>query len=598
MLEIVQQTNDLDDYLKVLFEGETGYVYCATGDPTLDLEDKDYWKKVYFEWPSDKELIKAFVARESIAKNVYIAPALFSAPKSRKEFVKGSFVAWVDFDGHLPDNLDGIPAPSLVVESSDPQNKKQHWYWRLENFQTDIKSIERLNRGLAYKLDADVSGWDANQVLRPPMSRNHKYGNPQPVSLLSVTPYAVNSTAFGSIPEAPTIPVEFNVSDLLDQALIVASYQWSKQAFNLYRTLKPKDRSAALMQLAYFGAEMGMQDAEIFTLLYQADSRWRKFAGRPDRVRRLNDIIAKARIKHPYSFETHATDLKVFGLRDFLATEIHVEWVVPNFLESSGQMLLTAKPGIGKSRFTLAFFVHMALGKKFLHYDISQTQKLIYFSLEMGHAQLLYFLEKMAKSLTPDELEMLQTNLLVVPLGEALYLDRRAGQSMVEKVLTDHDPDGYAFDSLSRTTPETVNDEAGIKLILDWDAATRNRRNMFSWYIHHNRKATTGNKKPKSLDDVLGATVIAANTTGVYTLWSNDPQNKSLDVICVKQRLAEMEKTYIVSSNSDMTYGERSVLGDESFEISPDDALGLGGSSAPGMGEQPPDPSFKPNLGF
>lgn len=609
MLEVVQKSDDLKEYLGLLFGDETGFVYTATGNPQLSKDHDDYWKKYYFEWPKERDLAIAHLKKAAITHNTYVAPALFSVPKSKKEFVKGSYVAWVDLDGKIPKELNGSPAPSMIVESSNPENKKQHWYWRLENFVTDIKQIERLNRGLAYLLDADVSGWDVNQVLRPPATRNHKYGTPQPVSLLSLTPYAINPSAFGGIPEPPSIPVEFNVSDLQDANLIVASYQWSKQAFNLYRSLPQnithkEGRSGALMQLAYFGAEMGMADAEIFTILYHADERWQKFAGRPDRVRRLNDIIAKARVKHPYSLAvTGISELAVFGLKDFLATDIKVEWVVPGFLETSGQLMLTAKSGIGKSRFSLRFFIAMALGKPFLHYDISVPRKLIYFSLEMGHAQLLYFLEKMAKSCTPEELEMLQENLLLVPLGEALYLGKRAGQELVEKVLTEHEPDGYAFDSLSRMTPETVNDDAAIKQVLDWDASVRNRRKMFSWFIHHNRKANAGNKKPKTLDDVMGATVIVANTTGVYTLWSNDPQNKSVDVICVKQRLAEMERTYVISSDIDMGYSERSVLNSEAFEVSAQETLGLGApdpsetvSEAPGDDNNPPNGPI--NLGL
>lgn len=581
MLEAVQATDDLKEFLGLLFGEEPGFVYVATGNPKLDKEEKEYWKQYFFEWPIQEQQILEFLNKSAIELNTYIAPALFSAPNAHKEFVKGSHVVWVDFD-NIPNDLHGAPSPSMVVESSNTTNKKQHWYWRLESFNTDIKDIERLNRGLAYLLDADISGWDANQVLRPPTTRNHKYGIPQQVSLLSLTPYSINSSAFSGLPEPPLVTTEFNVSDLQDVNLIIAGYSWTKQAFNLYRSLPEnlthiEGRSGALMQLAYFGAEMGMEDVEIFTLLYHADERWRKFRGRPDRIRRLNDIIAKARIKHPLNKGIlQASQLQIFGFTDFLKTEIKIEWVVPNFLETSGQVLLSAKPGIGKSRFTLAFFIHMALGKPFLHYEITKARKLIYFSLEMGHAQLLYFLENMAQALTPDELKILQENLLVVPLGQALYLDKIAGQNLVEKTLAEHKPDGYCFDSLSRTTPETVNDEAKIKGILDWDAAMRTNSKMFSWYIHHNRKATIGNKKPRTLDDVLGATVIAANTSAAYTLWSNDPQNKVIDVICVKQRLAEMERSYVISGTKELMYVERSVLNDESFEVSAGDALGLG----------------------
>lgn len=603
MLEVVKDSDDLKEFLFFLYGEESGYVYVAVRNQNLEFDHPEYWKQEFFEWPKQKEEIIRWLHKGAESYDTYIAPALFSAPSSKKEHVKGSHVAWVDFDGKIPTDLNGSPSPSVIVASSDPANNKQHWYWRLENFVTDIKLIERLNRGLAYSLGADVSGWDANQVLRPPTTKNYKYGNGQQVSLLSITPYSINPSAFSSLPEPPAISTEFNVSDLQDAALIVASYEWSKQAFNLYRTLAPVDRSAALMQLAYFGAEMGMQDAEIFTILYHADERWKKFRGRPDRIRRLNDIIAVARTKHPYyDGVRERSTLPILGFKEFLNSDIKIDWVVPGFLESSGQLLLTAKPGVGKSRFTLAFFIHLALGKNFLHYEITKPRKLIYYSLEMGHAQLLYFLSHMSQSLSTQELNLLQDNLLLVPLGEALYLDKPAGQKLVEKTLNEYSPDGYCFDSLSRTTPETVNDEGKIKDILDWDAIIRNRYGNFSWYIHHNRKATIGNKRPRTLDDVLGATVIAANTTAAYTLWSTDPQNKTLDVICVKQRLAEVEKIYTLSSTENLMYTERAVIDVDNNSDSASGVLGLGPGTSNenlyGTRDTPNKGSGHPDFGF
>jgi hypothetical protein len=594
LLEAVKTSDDISEFLTLLFGGETGYVYTATRNPRLEFDNPEYWKQEFFEWPNQADIIVAHLKRASPEYDTYIAPALFSAPDSKKQFVKGANVAWVDFDSGLPSDLTNCPSPSAVVESS---NGKQHWYWRLDSFESDIKQIERLNRGLAYMLGADVSGWDANQVLRPPGTRNHKYGDLQQVHLLSITPYAVNPSAFGGLPEPPSITTEFNVTDLQDANLIIAQYQWTKQAFNLYRTLEPADRSAALMQLAYFGAEMGMQDVEIFTLLYHADNRWKKFVGRPDRVRRLNDIIAKARVKHPYRL-LQVQELPVFGFKDFLDAEVSIEWVIEDFLEASGQMLLTAKPGVGKSRFTLAFFIHLALGKDFLHYKVSKPQKLVYFSLEMGHAQLLYFLGNMAKSLSAQEITTLQNNLKVVPIGEAVYLGKQAGQSLVEKVLDNGEFSGYAFDSLSRTTPETVNDDQNIKGILDWDASVRNKYGTFSWYIHHNRKASIGNRKPKSLDDILGSTIITANTSAAYTIWSNDPQNKVLDMICVKQRMAEMETPYTISSLDNLMYAEKAIIEVGDNEVLGPEALGFGGSSQPGSPQSKPSTSDKPNFGF
>jgi hypothetical protein len=45
--------------------------------------------------------------------------------------------------------------------------------------ETDLEAIETKNRSLAYLLDADTSGWDSTQLLRPPGSVNHGYGKPE-----------------------------------------------------------------------------------------------------------------------------------------------------------------------------------------------------------------------------------------------------------------------------------------------------------------------------------------------------------------------------------------------------------------------------------
>jgi hypothetical protein len=393
VLEIVQGSeSDLLQFLDFMYGNQEGYVYTSTKDINED-DPKKAWRRHFYEWPKDRPVMVEHIKAAGETLDIYIAPAMFSNQDSSKGSVKGSHVFWVDLDGKIPDDLGDIPAPSLVVQSSN--ENRQHWYWRVEEFINDIPLIEKVNRGLAYALGADVSGWDANQVLRPPETFNHK--RQRPVVLLALSPWSVNPSSFGAIPEPPKPETEFSLNDLLDSALIISKYEWPKQAFNLYRTqvqnLSHKEgRSGALMQVAYFCCEMGMNDQEAFTILYNADERWGKFKDRPDRARRLNDIIVKARIKHPYNLTLKVRDLPVFGFSDFLKTEVSIEWVIPGMLEQSGQMLISAAPGVGKSRLSLSAGIRLALGTQLSSLRYYRTKEVDILLLGNGFRTTALFL--------------------------------------------------------------------------------------------------------------------------------------------------------------------------------------------------------------
>jgi hypothetical protein len=98
--------------------------------------------------------------------------------------VLGSWVLWVDFDGNAPaewskEPIEGqvfVPPPSAIIQSSIPGH--EHCYWRLDEFLTNTSKLEDRNRSLAYVLKADTSGWDRDQVLRPPHTINRKRDKP------------------------------------------------------------------------------------------------------------------------------------------------------------------------------------------------------------------------------------------------------------------------------------------------------------------------------------------------------------------------------------------------------------------------------------
>lgn len=139
-----------------------------------------------FEWPRQREAVIRHVLKWAAteAANAFYSPALFKAANPQKSNVLGSHVLWVDFDGNAPEvwsmkPVDGkifVPPPTLIVQSSIPGH--EHCYWKLDDFLNNVSMLEDRNRGLAYTMRADTSGWDADQILRPPRTINRKRNVP------------------------------------------------------------------------------------------------------------------------------------------------------------------------------------------------------------------------------------------------------------------------------------------------------------------------------------------------------------------------------------------------------------------------------------
>src|SRR5690606_22334296 len=70
--------------------------------------------------------------------------------------------------------------PTIYWQSSPG---RYHALWKLDKVY-DMESTIKLNRDLAYHVDADKGGWDATQVLRVPGTHNLKYENKPMVKLM------------------------------------------------------------------------------------------------------------------------------------------------------------------------------------------------------------------------------------------------------------------------------------------------------------------------------------------------------------------------------------------------------------------------------
>lgn len=563
MSEAIPLEHVAGDFLDTLWQDTTGVVYVAT--KTLESQ---IWHQHFFEWPSQRTEVLTFIETNTPTLEVYVAPSIFTAKKATKQHVKGSHYVWLELDPEgmpipSPENLPhGIPAPSIRVKSGGPGH--EHWYWALEEF-SDLGTVEKINRGLTYALGADTSGWDGNQVLRPPGTLNHKRGG------VGVSVDACNfdskfsSGSFGNLPEPPTvgvIPTPEAIPEVLD---VIARYPFTKSMWTLFRQGVPDGdnqsngggRGHALMSFCYSCAELKMSDPEIFSLLLNADERWGKFKERADRFQRLMEMITRARLKYPLNEEEDdfdaPIDLTPYGLLDLLKTEVHLEWVMEGLLHKEGYLLITGPSGIGKTQFTLDAAMHLALGRNYLGRTVDKPHKIGFFSLEMGLTDLKYFVEFQSQAYSPEERAILQENLIMFPVGEPLYLNSPTERKRIEQLVEEHSFDGVIFDSLGSVTEESLSNEEDIKRLMGWNDRLRKKKGIFTWFIHHHRKATGDNKKPNKLADVYGSQYITARATTVLCLWNLGIPN-ALQVIMLKLRLAPPVEPFPIYRNAKLQF--------------------------------------------
>lgn len=534
------------EFFEFLYGDQTGYVYSPRKHPTLlDDRGRARFDQFYFEYPNQLDDLVKHCASSAAEWEVYYGPALYGKPSGLKEDIKGTYVFWTEFDGNVPptEALGNLPSPSLRVRSSEEGH--EHFYWRLDYFEVDIDAIERANRGLTYQLGGDTSAWDANQVLRPVSTFNHK--RQKPVLTLAKNDSRVGAAFFSSIPIPPTLVSDIDVSNVPDALAVIATHKFEKEAFEFFRKkeIPTGSRSAAMMRLGYYCAEMRLTDEEAFSLLLNADERWGKFVGRSDRKRRLLDIINKARLKFPLTPTSVEPRFPVFAYKDFLSADIQVEWLIPDLLQRGGFLIIVGPPGTGKTQISLQWAIHIALGREFLgYYAECGPAKVMFFSMEMGHADLKYFVEQMDLGLTDEDRDLLQENLIFIPTGHGIRLDVADQQKEVADLIEGHKPIGVFFDSLGLSTTDDLSNETAVKIIMDWNARIRAEHGIFTWFVHHNRKAQVTNKKPNKLEDVYGSQYIVSNATTVVGLW---PRADSIEVNALKVRLAQPFKQFLLN---------------------------------------------------
>lgn len=556
MGSVLEASNaDTGTFFDAIFGDLTGYLYIATKVPANNkpLQEVNQFHQEFFEWPAKRAEALNYVNKKATTHEVYFAPAIFREPSAKKEAVRGTRVFWCEFDGSVPEDLSNVPEPSIRVRSSISGH--EHWYWQLENTIEDNEIIEHVNRALTYVLDADASGWDASQILRPIGTINHKRG--APVAFLSASGMAYDPSDFAHIPSPPP-PLEAPVPDSIPAIEdVIPKYQFAEDVWDLFKNGSPKgDRSEALMSLGYYLCEMQLHDDEVFSLLLNADDRWGKFAGRSDQYKRLMEIVVRARVKYPAEAteESFFNTLIPYGFDSLTKVEINVDWVYEGLLHDRGYMLVTGPSGVGKTQFSLEAAEKAVLGQNYLGFKSEKKDtRILVLSLEMSLVEIKEFVNLHRAKYSPEEIAVLNENLHIIPVGEPVYFTQKPAQDWLETMIKEGEYNGVIIDSLGSMTEGSLSEEANTKGLMDWNDRLRNRLGVFSWFIHHHRKPNSGNSTPNDLGDVYGSQYITARASSVVSLWELGSKG-TIKIKSLKTRFSKKFTPFEVTRDENLMY--------------------------------------------
>jgi hypothetical protein len=535
------------EFLEDLFGEETGYVYAPIKGRLFEPH--------FFKWPEKKEKLLTHILTKSQDAEVYIGPMLFKAAKVHPLTFKGTHYIWTEFDGNAPRTFD--VEPTIRIQSS--LEGYEHWYWRLDKFTADVDEITDITKRLAYQLEADLSVWDYATVLRPPGTFNHK--RKAPVTVLRELDSAYPLDSFEFLPKLPDqVNVKVNSTTLPKVEHLIARYTWNDDAFDLltkeaHELGAPNetgDRSGALYRLGMYCAEMGMSNDEIFVILKHVDARWKKYHGRTDADKRLVGLVSSIRTKKAAQYEVSESS-GIYRLKDFLKTKIKLKWIIPGLLPVAGSGLIFGPSAVGKSTFTLRMLIAIATGaERFLDWEIEREQKVLFISLEMPHDELDLFIQDM--NLSEAELEKLQENFFIWPIGHAYPFDTKDQQIELLKYVDQFGIELVTIDSLGVSTYGSISNQDDMKRLFSFlNEDLRKARGCGYFLIHHPRKPGVSDvRKPQDFYDAYGDTYIINNAQTVINLNPVSGTRKRVNVF--KSRLSVDQRSFDIKQLSDRSF--------------------------------------------
>jgi RecA-family ATPase len=223
---------------------------------------------------------------------------------------------------------------------------------------------------------------------------------------------------------------------------------------------------------------------------------------------------------------------------EYILTHVDtVQWIIPQWLHTTGQLILSSAPGVGKTQLALQLAYCLTVGQRFLNMEIAPRHRVLFMSLEMDKQSLKYILSHQ------------KTNWDRIP--EFNIIDEAGTLVQYENLIVQYESTVVIVDSLTELFDDTVdNPNAEARRVMRWCRKVRRRYGCGLILIHHNRKATEGNRKPKGLSDLAGSFQFGKDSDTVIQLWED---HRGLEISGVKVRFGP-KTAFMLERSSSLWY--------------------------------------------
>jgi predicted ATP-dependent serine protease len=151
-------------------------------------------------------------------------------------------------------------------------------------------------------------------------------------------------------------------------------------------------------------------------------------------------------------------------------------------------------------------------------------------------------------------------------IPEFQIIDESYNLKKYEDLIFEHHPEVVIVDSMIELfDDENDNPNSEARRVMKWCRKVRRRYGIAIVLIHHNRKATEGNKKPKSLADLAGSYMFAKDSDTVLQLWKD---HRGIELSGVKVRFG-MEETVMLKRNSNLWFTRESNASNDTRPTQP-----------------------------
>jgi RecA-family ATPase len=566
----------LEEFCNFLYGEEEGFIHLPLKNP----ETGEYEYNFFFKWPAERQEVIDHVERHANSSEVFITPGMFNTRSANVVDSHGSYVAWADFDGNVPslDELQelDIPVPTLRVQSSVPG--REHWYWRYDQFNTDIASVQGINQAICYALNGDIGAWDAGHSLRPVGSINHKRGDvPVVIKAHNANAYRIEDFASVPVPQASYNVEQFKREQIPSFVRVLMKYgPWESEAQDLFTKVHMKEgtRSSALAKLAYFGCEQGLDNSEVFSLLRWKDKHWKKFVNRSNAERYYVDLINFARQKVPYEgikdVPVLTDEIKTLGFLDVLNYVDTTQWLIKDILPYKGTMYLVGSPGTGKTTLGIGLSCSLALNRNYLDWASTEGKeyKVLYLSLEMPFEDVNQFFKSMSNVFSEEEQQTLQKNFQTYASPEKIKFYQPANPILSKflRKLENYRPDIILVDSASYSLASNLSSQEEVTKSNELLDMIKDKYGVTIIFIHHARKDLPGHGyREADLDDVFGSAFIAASASSIVGLKKSKSYSNEtplMDVRYLKSRFTGDNTGFSVIMDGDTRMFKRPTMGE------------------------------------